>query len=57
MSLYQIKTVEVNFEDIDTIQLYLECQSSPPEVDGLSIDIGHGCDMTSGVCPWTTASR
>jgi hypothetical protein len=28
-SLYQIKTVEVIFEDIDMIQLQLECLSLP----------------------------
>jgi hypothetical protein len=47
-SLYQIEGVEVSFETLNMIQLWLECLSFPPEVDSQSVDIGHGGGMTSG---------
>jgi hypothetical protein len=48
-SLYQIKTVDVNFENLIMIQLWLECLRRSPGVDSQSVDIGHGDGMTSGV--------
>jgi hypothetical protein len=42
-SLYQIEGVEVSFEILNMIQLWLERLSFPPAVDSQSIDIGHGC--------------
>jgi hypothetical protein len=40
--------VEVSFETLNMIQLWLECLSFHPEVDSQSVDIGHSGGMTSG---------
>jgi hypothetical protein len=45
-SLYRIEPADVSLDEIYVIQGYLKCQSLPPQVDSLSIDIGYSFHMT-----------
>jgi hypothetical protein len=47
-SLDQNANGEVSFEHIDMSLITAKCLSFPPQVDGKSVDIGHGCVTTLG---------